>query len=88
MASEQRKRQYIIAGTVLLNLLSSLLFGKYKQQLPQSLKDVPFILAILIPVIGFTLVYIVSYKDKKFALLMIPLTVIVLAIFTFLWEHF
>jgi len=87
MTREQQKRQYIVAGILVLNTISILLFRKYNHLLPESLSYLPLLVTLLICTTGFYLTYLVSSRDKKFALLFVPATVLLLAILTFLWEH-
>lgn len=87
MASEQLKRRYIGAGIIILSSLSMLIFRLYKHQLPESLAYLPLVVSFLICTTGLYLAFYVSSKDKKLVLLLLPATLLLLAILTFLWER-
>ena len=85
--SQSKKRNIAIAFVIFIGLLFVLFQKNLKNLLPAEYSDLPFIITLLLSVVGFSGIYLYSSKNRKFAVLLIPATLIVLAIFTFLRER-
>jgi hypothetical protein len=83
-ASENKRRwiaSMICAGNVIFIMLFQPFNGIAANSGPFSFR---FISYLTLSVLGYVYLYIHSDKDKRFGLLMLPITLIIIAIFSYL----
>jgi hypothetical protein len=85
-ANYQKKRRQIAGIVVLFNVVFLGIYSRYENQVPDGILKtyLPVILIMLIGAIGFYFIYRISSKDQRLAIIVLPLTLLILFLFSLL----
>ena len=87
MQPEQLKKRNIAIVILFLNAMLFVPIKTFGPTLPEPLGFLMFLLYVSISITALYFIFRNSSRQKKFMLLLIPATVLLLAFITYLWEH-
>ena len=82
----QKRRQRIGGIMLLFNILFFAVYRRYERLLPESPLKIyfPVLIALLVGTTGFYFIYRISSKDQKFGIVILPITLLILFLFSLL----
>jgi type III secretory pathway component EscT len=85
-ANYQKKRQRIGGVMLFLNFAAVTIYRRYEHLIPDGILKtyLPVILIMLIGAMGFYFIYRISSKDQRLAIIVLPLTLLILFLFSLL----
>jgi hypothetical protein len=83
----QNKRQLVVGITSMFNVFVLMFIRHYDVFLVAQYKHLPLLIVLFFGSVQFVLVYRFTEKEKRFPMLMMPITLLAFIIISLIWEH-